>query len=261
VGASGIATGLRLPATASLAMPGVMGSETGVGCPRGKPIIEKVARPGQMLAVDLERRFAEEWQVKGRGWRPRHPDGGLAPGATPQPSGPAWQDAKSMGEPICSSHQTAFFRAARPRISILVTRTWAGQGKEPTYCMGDDIPWRCFFQPSPTSSTTTSKQRLPRSQSADRRSRRAVMSLEMPSWAAAAQPSARNPPPPSVLHSIAACSTELWNWPLAGSGPSPPQLVDPFSFGTVPADWSRRLQQLWRRLGSRVREGGPILVL
>jgi glutamate synthase (ferredoxin) len=140
VGASLDRNGLR-PARYCITSDGlvVMGSETGVVALEESRVIEKGRLgPGQMLAVDLENgRLLKNWQVKEE-VASRHPYGAWLQEhrrvLRPQP----WQETTSLDPLALLRHQTAFGFTAEDQ--DLVIEDMAGQGKEPTYCMGDDIP-------------------------------------------------------------------------------------------------------------------------
>ncbi len=140
VGATLDRNGLR-PARYCITSDGfvVMGSETGVVELEESRIIEKGRLgPGQMLAVDLEQgRLLRNWEVKAE-VAARHPYGAwLADhrrSLAPQP----WQQERQLGDLELLQQQTAFGFTAED--FELVIEDMAGAAKEPTYCMGDDIP-------------------------------------------------------------------------------------------------------------------------
>jgi glutamate synthase (ferredoxin) len=140
VGATLDRNGLR-PARYCITNDGfvVMGSETGVVELEESRIIEKGRLgPGQMLAVDLERgRLLRNWEVK-QEVAARHPYGDwLAQhrrNLAPQP----WSQECQLGNLELLQKQTAFGFTAED--FDLVIEDMAGAAKEPTYCMGDDIP-------------------------------------------------------------------------------------------------------------------------
>jgi glutamate synthase (ferredoxin) len=140
VGATLDRNGLR-PARYCITSDGfvVMGSETGVVELEESRIIEKGRLgPGQMLAVDLEQgRLLRNWDVK-QEVAARHPYGAwLADhrrSLTPQP----WTQERQLGDLELLQQQTAFGFTAED--FDLVIEDMAGAAKEPTYCMGDDIP-------------------------------------------------------------------------------------------------------------------------
>ncbi|MEA5422505.1 glutamate synthase large subunit [Synechococcus sp. CCY9202] len=140
VGATLDRNGLR-PARYCITTDGyvVMGSETGVVDLEESRILEKGRLgPGQMLAVDLENgRLLHNWEVKEEA-AARHPYGAwLAEhrrSLLPQP----WEQEQRLGDLDLLQHQTAFGFSAEDL--DLVIEDMAGAAKEPTYCMGDDIP-------------------------------------------------------------------------------------------------------------------------
>ncbi|MCP9803922.1 glutamate synthase subunit alpha [Cyanobium sp. T1G-Tous] len=140
VGATLDRNGLR-PARYCITSDGfvVMGSETGVVELEESRIIEKGRLgPGQMLAVDLEQgRLLRNWEVKAE-VAARHPYGDwLAQHRrtlVPQP----WTQERQLGDLELLQQQTAFGFTAED--FELVIEDMAGAAKEPTYCMGDDIP-------------------------------------------------------------------------------------------------------------------------
>ncbi|MDA0716809.1 MAG: glutamate synthase-related protein [Cyanobacteria bacterium] len=140
VGATLDRNGLR-PARYCITSDGfvVMGSETGVVELEESRIIEKGRLgPGQMLAVDLEQgRLLRNWEVKAE-VAARHPYGDwLAQhrrNLVPQP----WSQERQLGDFELLQQQTAFGFTAED--FELVIEDMAGAAKEPTYCMGDDIP-------------------------------------------------------------------------------------------------------------------------
>jgi glutamate synthase (ferredoxin) len=140
VGATLDRNGLR-PARYCLTRDGtvVMGSETGVVELDEAMIVEKGRLgPGQMLAVDLENgRLLRNWEVKQEAaarfpyaaWLSEHRRS-LSPGV--------WEEGFRLGELDLLQQQTAFGFTAEDL--DLVIEDMASLGKEPTYCMGDDIP-------------------------------------------------------------------------------------------------------------------------
>jgi glutamate synthase (ferredoxin) len=140
VGATLDRNGLR-PARYCITRDGfvVMGSETGVVELEEAQILEKGRLgPGQMLAVDLvKRRLLRNWDVKAEAAE-RHPYAQwLAEHRRTLSRGP-WQGERLWGEGDLLQLQTASGFTAEDM--ELVIEEMAGQGKEPTYCMGDDIP-------------------------------------------------------------------------------------------------------------------------
>ena len=117
----------------------IMGSETGVVDLSDKTVVQKGRLgPGQMLAVDLESgQLLDNWSVKedaaGRfpygQWLQQH-----RRSVAPQP----WTQSRQVGELDLLRLQTAMGFTAED--FDLIIEDMAALGKEPTYCMGDDIP-------------------------------------------------------------------------------------------------------------------------
>jgi len=140
VGATLDRNGLR-PARYCITSDGfvVMGSETGVVELEESRIIEKGRLgPGQMLAVDLENgRLLRNWEVK-QEVAARHPYGQWLAEHRRSLASQAWTQERQLGDLELLQQQTAFGFTAEDL--DLVIEDMAGAGKEPTYCMGDDIP-------------------------------------------------------------------------------------------------------------------------
>ena len=140
VGATLDRNGLR-PARYCITSDGyvVMGSETGVVDLDESKIIEKGRLgPGQMLAVDLEQgRLLRNWEVKAEA-AARHPYGAWLADHRRQLDPQPWLQERQLGELDLLRQQTAFGFTAEDM--ELVIDDMAGAAKEPTYCMGDDIP-------------------------------------------------------------------------------------------------------------------------
>ncbi|MEB3183943.1 MAG: glutamate synthase-related protein, partial [Cyanobacteriota bacterium] len=117
----------------------VMGSETGVVELDESRIVEKGRLgPGQMLAVDLEKgRVLRNWEVKEE-TAARLPYADWLAEHRRQLSAGPWRDDTALGDLDLLRQQTAFGFTAEDM--DLVIEEMAGAGKEPTYCMGDDIP-------------------------------------------------------------------------------------------------------------------------
>jgi glutamate synthase (ferredoxin) len=140
VGATLDRNGLR-PARYCITSDGyvVMGSETGVVELEESRIIEKGRLgPGQMLAVDLDNgRLLRNWEVKQEA-ASRHPYGSwLADNRRNLESQP-WRHERALGDLELLLQQTASGFTSEDL--DLVIEDMAGAAKEPTYCMGDDIP-------------------------------------------------------------------------------------------------------------------------
>ena len=117
----------------------IMGSETGVVDLTGKTIVQKGRLgPGQMVAVDLENgQLLDNWAVK-EDAASRFPYGDwLKQHRRTLPSQP-WTQERQVSELDLLRLQTAMGFTAED--FDLIIEDMAGLGKEPTYCMGDDIP-------------------------------------------------------------------------------------------------------------------------
>ena len=140
VGATLDRNGLR-PARYCITSDGfvVMGSETGVVELEESRILEKGRLgPGQMLAVDLENgRLLRNWEVK-QEVAGRHPYGAWLAERRRSLAAQPWQQERQLGDLDLLQQQTAFGFTAED--FDLVIEDMAGAAKEPTYCMGDDIP-------------------------------------------------------------------------------------------------------------------------
>jgi glutamate synthase (ferredoxin) len=140
VGATLDRNGLR-PARYCITNDGfvVMGSETGVVELEESRIIEKGRLgPGQMLAVDLENgRLLHNWDVK-QEVASRHPYGQWLAEHRRSLEAQPWTQERQLGDLELLQLQTAFGFTAED--FDLVIEDMAGAAKEPTYCMGDDIP-------------------------------------------------------------------------------------------------------------------------
>lgn len=117
----------------------VMGSETGVVDLSGKKVVQKRRLgPGQMLAVDLEQGILlDNWAVK-------------ADAADKYPYGAWLQEHRRCltAKPWATDCQLSSLDLLRLQTAVgftaedldFVIADMAGQAKEPTFCMGDDIP-------------------------------------------------------------------------------------------------------------------------
>ncbi|MGC1199872.1 MAG: glutamate synthase-related protein [Geitlerinemataceae cyanobacterium] len=142
VGAGLDRNGLR-PARYVLTRDGlvIVASEAGVVKVPPADIIEKGRLgPGQMLAVDLENhQILKNWDIKRRVAR-QHPYGEWV-AARPQLGGET-ENGKvapfSLPKEALVPQQTAF-GYTKEDVEMVIT-SMAMEGKEPTFCMGDDIP-------------------------------------------------------------------------------------------------------------------------
>ena len=117
----------------------IMGSETGVVDLRGKTVVQKGRLgPGQMVAVDLENgQLLDNWTVK-EDAAGRFPYGDWLQQHRRSVAAQPWTQERQIGELDLLRLQTAMGFTAED--FDLVIEDMAGLGKEPTYCMGDDIP-------------------------------------------------------------------------------------------------------------------------
>jgi glutamate synthase (ferredoxin) len=140
VGATLDRNGLR-PARYSITRDGyiVVASEAGVIDLPETEIVEKGRLgPGQMIAVDLEtQEILKNWDIKQR-VASKHPYGEWLRQnrkvLKPQP----FTEKTLMDSQTVLRYQTAFGYSAEDVEMII--QEMAAQGKEPTFCMGDDIP-------------------------------------------------------------------------------------------------------------------------
>ncbi len=140
VGATLDRNGLR-PARYCITNDGfvVMGSESGVVELAENRIIEKGRLgPGQMLAVDLkQKRLLRNWDIK-KEVALRHPYEAWIKQKRKELKEQPWVLEKKLDNFDLLQKQTAFGFTAED--FDLIIETMAGSAKEPTYCMGDDIP-------------------------------------------------------------------------------------------------------------------------
>ena len=117
----------------------IMGSETGVVDLTGKTVVRKGRLgPGQMLAVDLERgQLLDNWAVK-EDAAARFPYSDWLAQHRRSVAAQSWNQECALSEFDLLRLQTAMGFTAEDL--DLVIEDMAGLGKEPTYCMGDDIP-------------------------------------------------------------------------------------------------------------------------
>ena len=117
----------------------IMGSETGVVDLSEKTVVSRGRLgPGQMLAVDLESgQLLDNWAVK-EDAAARHPYGDWLNQHRRNLGAQPWADEQQLGDLDLLRLQTATGFTAEDL--ELVIEDMAGAAKEPTYCMGDDIP-------------------------------------------------------------------------------------------------------------------------
>ncbi|HEY9908840.1 MAG TPA: glutamate synthase large subunit, partial [Thermosynechococcaceae cyanobacterium] len=141
VGATLDRNGLR-PARYSITRDGyvVVASEAGVvDLPEAEVVEKGRLGPGQMIAVDLEKQeILKNWQIKER-IAAQHPYGDWLKQHRQviQPQ-PFVEEAPRMESQRVLRYQTAFGYTLEDVEMII--HEMAAQGKEPTFCMGDDIP-------------------------------------------------------------------------------------------------------------------------
>ena len=117
----------------------IVGSEAGVVDVPIESIIEKGRLgPGQAIAVDLEAgEVLKNWDLKLKVAR-QHPYGDWVREHQKQLTTQPFATGKTLEEASLLQHQTAFGYTAEDLDLVIVDM--AANGKEPTYCMGDDIP-------------------------------------------------------------------------------------------------------------------------
>ncbi|WP_288262824.1 glutamate synthase large subunit [uncultured Prochlorococcus sp.] len=140
VGATLDRNGLR-PARYSITKDGfvIMGSETGVVDIEEEKVIEKGRLgPGQMLAVDFsQNKILRNWEVKSETAQ-RHNYKNLLKKRIVKIKSNHWLKECQLKDLDLLQQQTAYGFSAEDNDMIL--DSMASLAKEPTYCMGDDIP-------------------------------------------------------------------------------------------------------------------------
>jgi glutamate synthase (ferredoxin) len=261
VGATLDRNGLR-PARYCLTSDGtvVMGSETGVVELDESTIVEKGRLgPGQMLAVDLENgRLLRNWEVKREAaarypyaaWLAEHRRS-LAPGV--------WAEGQRLGDLDLLQQQTAFGFTAEDL--DLVIEDMAGSAKEPTYCMGDDIPL-AVLSSKPHLLYDYFKQRFAQvtNPPIDPLREKLVMSLEMH---LGRRGSALRPDPAgaAVLHLPSPVLNEAELSSLADQGLPTASLSTLLPVTDGPGGLEKALQRLRFEAEAAVRGGSQILLL
>jgi glutamate synthase (ferredoxin) len=261
VGATLDRNGLR-PARYCITSDGfvVMGSETGVAELEESRIIEKGRLgPGQMLAVDLENgRLLHNWEVK-QEVASRHPYGAwLAEHRRSLPHQP-WTQERQLGDLELLQLQTAFGFTAED--FDLVIEDMAGAGKEPTYCMGDDIPL-AVLSGKPHLLYDYFKQRFAQvtNPPIDPLREKLVMSLEMH---LGRRGSALRPEPAAaaMLHLSSPILNDAELDALAHQGLPTSSLSTLVPIHEGPASFAEALERLRSEAEAAVRGGSQILVL
>ncbi len=118
----------------------VVGSEAGVVPLPEADIIEKGRlAPGQMIAVDLQRKqILKNDQIKQQVAR-RHPYGEWVKAHRQDMGSETFQEATLFPDAQTVLQQQAAFGYSAEDVEMVIV-PMANQGKEPTFCMGDDIP-------------------------------------------------------------------------------------------------------------------------
>ncbi len=117
----------------------IVGSEAGVvPAPEANIVSKGRLGPGQMIAVNLERQeILTNWQIKQR-ISQLHPYGDwIQSQRQTLPAGEFLQELQ-MEATTCLNQQVAYGYSAED--VEMVVQAMARDGKEPTFCMGDDIP-------------------------------------------------------------------------------------------------------------------------
>ncbi len=261
VGATLDRNGLR-PARYCLTADGyvVMGSETGVVDLDPSLIVEKGRLgPGQMLAVDLENgRLLHNWEVKQEA-AARFPYAAwLAEHRRNLPSKP-WEQQCTLKDLDLLQLQTASGFTAEDL--DLVIEDMAGAAKEPTYCMGDDIPL-AVLSTKPHLLYDYFKQRFAQvtNPPIDPLREKLVMSLEM---YLGPRGSVLRPEPAcaDVLHLSTPVLNEAELQALSSQGFSTAQLSTLFAVGQGPGGLEEAIDSLRSAAEAAVRSGHQILLL
>ena len=261
VGATLDRNGLR-PARYCITSDGyvVMGSETGVVELEESRIIEKGRLgPGQMLAVDLDNgRLLRNWEVKQEA-ATRHPYGSwLAENRRNLESQP-WRQERALGDLELLQQQTASGFTSEDL--DLVIEDMAGAAKEPTYCMGDDIPL-AVLSDKPHLLFDYFKQRFAQvtNPPIDPLREKLVMSLEMHLGrrGSALRPEASGA---AVVHLDSPILNEADLKAVADQGLASSSLSTLFGLDAGPIALQAAVQRLRSEAEAAVRAGAQILVL
>ncbi len=261
VGATLDRNGLR-PARYCITSDGyvVMGSETGVLDLEESRIVEKGRLgPGQMLAVDLERgRLLHNWDVKEEA-AARHPYAAwLSERRRSLPAQP-WGQERLLGDLELLQQQTAYGFTAEDL--DLVIEDMAGAGKEPTYCMGDDIPL-AVLSSKPHLLYDYFKQRFAQvtNPPIDPLREKLVMSLEM-HLGSRGSPLRPDPSGAAVLHLDTPVLNDSELAALADQGLPSARISTLVPVACGPAGLEQAVLRLQSEAEAAVRDGHQILVL
>ena len=261
VGATLDRNGLR-PARYCITSDGyvVMGSETGVvELDEGRIVEKGRLGPGQMLAVNLDTgTLLRNWEVKAEA-AARNPYSAwlqqLRRSQSPQP----WQQQRLLGDFALLQLQTASGFSAEDL--ELVIEDMAGAGKEPTYCMGDDIPL-AVLSDKPHLLYDYFKQRFAQvtNPPIDPLREKLVMSLEMH---LGVRGSALKPEPGSgpVLHLASPVLNEAELANLGSHGLAVATLSALMPLADGPSCLDDAVRRLCREAEAAVRGGSALLVL
>ncbi|MFN7900681.1 MAG: glutamate synthase large subunit [Synechococcaceae cyanobacterium] len=261
VGATLDRNGLR-PARYCITRDGyvVMGSETGVVELDESRIIEKGRLgPGQMLAVDLESgRLLHNWEVKQEA-ADRYPYAAWLAEHRRSLSAAPWQQRTYLGDLELLRQQTATGLTAEDL--ELVIEDMAGSGKEPTYCMGDDIPL-AVLSSKPHLLYDYFKQRFAQvtNPPIDPLREKLVMSLEM-HLGRRGSPLKPEPSAAAVLHLPTPVLNEAELASLADQGLSLTTLSTLFPITAGPSGLAEAIERLCIQAEAAVGAGSAILVL
>jgi glutamate synthase (ferredoxin) len=261
VGATLDRNGLR-PARYCITSDGyvVMGSETGVVELDESRIVEKGRLgPGQMLAVNLDSgTLLRNWEVKAEA-AARHPYGDWLQQLRGIQDAQPWEQQHRLGDFELLQLQSASGFSAEDL--ELVIEDMAGAGKEPTYCMGDDIPL-AVLSDKPHLLYDYFKQRFAQvtNPPIDPLRERLVMSLEMH---LGVRGSALRPEPgaKSVLHLASPVLNEAELAALAGHGLAVASLSALMPLVDGPDCLEAALRRLCSEAETAVRDGAAIVVL
>jgi len=261
VGATLDRNGLR-PARYCITKDGfvIMGSETGVVELEESQIIEKGRLgPGQMLAVDLQKgRILRNWDVK-REAATRHPyQAWVNQNRKTLVHQPWGQNIQLRSEELLQQ-QTAFGFSVED--FDLIIDAMAGGAKEPTFCMGDDIPL-AVLSDKPHLLYDYFKQRFAQvtNPPIDPLREKLVMSLEM-HLGKRGSPLLPNAIAASVLHLKTPILNEAELDTLGNQGLLTTTLSTLVPISDGPLSLEERVKKLCLEAETAVREGHQILIL
>ncbi|MCP9928566.1 glutamate synthase large subunit [Cyanobium sp. CH-040] len=261
VGATLDRNGLR-PARYCITSDGyvVMGSETGVLDLEESRIVEKGRLgPGQMLAVDLEQgRLLHNWEVKEEA-AARHPYAAWLAENRRSLAAQPWGQEQLLGDLELLQQQTAYGFTAEDL--DLVIEDMAGAGKEPTYCMGDDIPL-AVLSSKPHLLYDYFKQRFAQvtNPPIDPLREKLVMSLEM-HLGSRGSPLRPEPTGAAGLHLDTPVLNDAELATLADQGLPTVRLSTLVPVASGPAGLEQAVRRLQHEAEAAVRDGHQILVL